>query len=355
MFADATQHHQARRPVEAGHRYRQILAVKPDHADSLHSLGIAAFQSGHFDLAIELIGKAVAVEPDYPDALNTLGNALIGCSRPDDAVASYRKALDLRPNYPEAHMNLGHALWQQGKLDEAAASYRGSRLQAGLRRGLGQSRQHSGDLGEPDEAIVRYRKALVFEPSFPDVHNSLGVTLYSLGRLDEAIATYRRALEIKPDFVMALNNLASTLIAQGKPAAALDVAKRSLQIEESNDAKGILVSCLGRMHGVADGNGLRPLMVRALSEPWGWPSDLTRVCIDLPLDHDIAGCVARAAGVFGHCRGNPVRRQRPAAVAADPLLSALLDAAPMGDVEMGVSDDGAARPVWELLRDDRVR
>jgi Flp pilus assembly protein TadD/2-polyprenyl-3-methyl-5-hydroxy-6-metoxy-1,4-benzoquinol methylase len=338
MFADATQHHQAGRLVEAEHRYRQILAVKPDHVDSLHSLGIAAFQSGRFDLAIDLIGKALAVKPDYPDALNTLGNALIGCSRPDDAVASYRKALDLRPNYPEAHMNLGHALWQQGKLDEAAASYRKALdfrpdyVEVLLNLG-----NILGDLGKPDEAIVRYRKALVFRPDLPEIHNDLGATLYGLGRLDEAVASYRRALEIKPDFVMALNNLASTLIAQGKPAAALDVAKRSLQIEESDDAKGILGSCLGRVRGVTDGNALRPLMVRALSEPWGWPSDLTRVCIDLvKLDHDIAGCVARAAEAWP--RSLPGQTlfgaNGLAAVASDPLLSALLDAAPMGDAEM---------------------
>ena len=158
-----------------------------------------------------------------------------------------------------------------------------------------------------------------------------------MGRLDDAVASYRRALEIKPDFVMALNNLASTLIAQGKPAAALDVAKRSLQVEESNDAKGILVSCLSRVRGVTDGDGLRPLMVRALSEPWGWPSDLARVCVDLvKLDHDIAGCVARAVEAWPR----PLPGQTLfganglAAVAADPLLSALLDAAPIGDVEM---------------------
>ena len=179
-----------------------------------------------------------------------------------------------------------------------------------------------GDLGKPDEAIACYRKALVFRPDFAEAHNSLGATLSGLGRLDEAVASYRRALEIRPDFVMALNNLASALLAQGKPAAALDVAKRSLQIEEANETKGLLVSCLSRVRGVTDDTALRPLMVRALSEHWGWPSSLMRVCIDLVrLDHDIAGqALFEADG--------------PAALAADTLLSALLDAAPICDVEM---------------------
>ena len=136
---------------------------------------------------------------------------------------------------------------------------------------------------------------------------------------------------------MALNNLASALIAQGKPAAAFNVVKRSLQIEESDDAKSIFVTCLSRARGVPDDKGLRPLVVRALSEHWGWPSDLTRICIDLvKLDPDIAGCVARAVEAWPR----PLPGQTLfganglAAVAADPLLSALLDAAPICDIEM---------------------
>ena len=338
MLADAVQHHQAGRLVEAERRYRQILAINPRHADSLHLLGVAAFQAGRFDLAIDLIGKGLAVKPDYPEALNNLGNALISCSRLDDAVASYRKALQLRPNYPDAHMNLGHALLEQGKLDEAATSYRKvldfKANDVGVLVNLGNV---LGDLGKPDEAIACYRKALVFMPDFPDAHYNLGITYYSLGRLDEAISSYLRALEIEPNSVMILNNLASTLIAQGKPAAALNVAKRSLQIEESEDAKDILVSCLSRARGVTDDRGLRPLMVRALSEHWGMPSDLARVCIDLvKLNRDIAGCIARSVEAWP--RPLPGQALFGAnglmAIAGDPLLSALLDAAPVCDLEI---------------------
>lgn len=271
MFADALRHHQAGRLVEAELRYRQILVTHPSH---------------------------------YPEVHMNLGLALLHQGKLDEAATSYQKALDLRPNELEGLLNLGNIL---------------------------------GDLGKPDEAITCYRKALVFAPDFAEAHGSLGVTLHGLGRLDEAVASYRRALQIKPDFVMALDNLASTLMAQGRPAAALNVAKRSLQIGETDDAKGILVSCLSRAHGVTDDKELRPLMVRALSEHWGWPSSLTRVCIDLVrLDDDVAECVARTVEAWPR----PLPGQALfganglAALADDPLLSALLDAAPIGDVEM---------------------
>lgn len=271
MFADAVRHHQAGRLIEAAERYRQILAVDSSHYPEVHAnLGLALLQQGNLD----------------------------------EAAISYQRTLDLRSNDVEALLNLGNIL---------------------------------GDLGKPDEAIACYRKALVFRPDFSEVHNSLGCTLHALGRLDEAIMSYHHALKIRPDFVMALNNLASAMMADGKPAEALHVAKRSLQIEETDDAKAIVVSCLSQARGVTGDNGLRPLVIRALSEHWGWPSSLARVSIDLVrLDHDIAGCVMRAVDAWPR----PLPRHALfganglAALAADPLLSALLDAAPICDIDL---------------------
>ena len=244
--------------------------------------------------------------------------------RLSEAVRRYHQILAVNPRpYPEVHGNLGLVLLQQGKLDEAATSYRRAlELRPNDIEGLLNLGNILGDLGKPHEAIACYRKALAFRPDFAEAHNSLGATLSGMGRLDEAVGSYRRALEIRPDFVMALNNLGSALLAQGNPAAALDAAKRSLQIEEADETKGLLVSCLSRMRGVTTDTALRPLMVRALSEHWGWPSSLMRVCIDLiRLDHDIAG-------------QTPLGADGLAALAADTLLSALLDAAPICDVEM---------------------
>lgn len=245
-----------------------------------------AGRSGRFDLAIDLIGKALDAKPGHCEAYVNLATALVQQGRFDEAAASYRRVLALRANSIEALINLGNIL------------------------------DHSG---KPDEAIACYRKAIVFRPDLPDAHNNLGVALFSQGLLDDAITSYLRALEIRPHSVMALNNLAVALLAQGKPAAALNVARRSLQIQESDDTKGLLVSCLSRAESSIDDKGLRPLLIRALSEPWARASELARACIDLiKLDHDIAGRVDA----------------KDLAVAADPLLSALLDAGPICDIEM---------------------
>lgn len=54
------QYHQAGKLADAESCYRQVLAIDPNHFDSLHLLGVIAHQSGQSDLATNLIGKAIA-------------------------------------------------------------------------------------------------------------------------------------------------------------------------------------------------------------------------------------------------------------------------------------------------------
>ena len=48
--------HRVGRLKEAEELYRQILDIKPDHADSLHLLGVIAHQRGRSEKAVDLIG-----------------------------------------------------------------------------------------------------------------------------------------------------------------------------------------------------------------------------------------------------------------------------------------------------------
>jgi tetratricopeptide (TPR) repeat protein len=109
-FATALSHHQAGRLAEAESLYRQILAIEPDHADSLHYLGVLAGQLGRHDTAIDLIGRALRVAPDYAEAHFNLGNILAQTNRLEQAAASYQRMLALKPASAEAHYSLGIVL-----------------------------------------------------------------------------------------------------------------------------------------------------------------------------------------------------------------------------------------------------
>ena len=267
-------------------------------------LGAASNQLGRSADALAALQKAAALLPDDEEVQYNLGSTLHNLGRLDEAAAGYRRALALKPNYVEAHNNLGNTLKDMGQLDEAAASY---------------------------------RRALQIRPDYAEAHCNLGNTLNELGQPVDAEASLRRALQIKPDFIEALNSLALLLNAQGNPATALNVVYHSLHLRETAEAKNIFVACAKHLHFTQDDSGIRTAMIRALTEPWGRPSELAQAATGLVrLGADIGGCVARAVSAWPRrlAAQELFGASGPVALAADALLIALLDAMPVCDIEM---------------------
>jgi predicted O-linked N-acetylglucosamine transferase (SPINDLY family) len=123
-FELAVQNHKAGRLREAEQLYRQILAYRPNHADSLNLLGVISSRFGDHDSAVDLIRKAIALSPDCPGYHSNLGNVLKYVGQLGQAIAAYRRAIELNPHLAEAHSNLANALKDMGEWDEAIAAYR---------------------------------------------------------------------------------------------------------------------------------------------------------------------------------------------------------------------------------------
>ncbi len=192
---------QAGRPDEALRMYRQVLEVRPDHADALNLGGVAAFQAGDVKGGLRMLRAAAARRPDHPDTLNNLGNVLRAAGRPEDAEASYRQALGADPGAFDGHYNLGILL---------------------------------ESMGRPGEARASYRRATEIRPQFADAQFSLGNAAKALGRLDEALAAYGRAIEIDPGHADAHNNLGSALRELGRLEEAADACRRALAIDRGH-------------------------------------------------------------------------------------------------------------------------
>lgn len=165
----AIAHHKAGNLAEAERLYRQILAVDPRHADSLHLLGVIAFHAGRPDAARALIGEAIGINPSMPEYYNNLGNVLKESGADADALAAYRRALALRPGFVDAHYNLGNAHAKEERLDEAVECYRSAlRLQAdhaGSWLNLGNTLR---SLGRIEEALDCYRRVPPGSPTYPE-------------------------------------------------------------------------------------------------------------------------------------------------------------------------------------------
>jgi Tfp pilus assembly protein PilF len=178
----AVEHHKAGRLQQAEVIYRQILAAQPNHPHALHFLGMIALAFGRFDLATDLIGRAIANGAGGPDVENNHGNALHGCGRWQDAADAFGRAIALKADFAQAWHNLGNALMAAGKTDEG---------------------------------VEAYYQAIKFQPDLPESHNNLANALQQRGQLHQSIAHYRATIAARPDWPMPHHNLAQALLLAG--------------------------------------------------------------------------------------------------------------------------------------------
>lgn len=185
----ALQHHNAGNVAEAERIYREILKFDPNHADSLHLLGVIAFHAGRPDAARALIQRAIIVNPVAPEYHSNFGNVLKESGSLEEAIVSYRRAISLRPDFADAHFNLGNAYLK----DELY-----------------------------EEAVECYRESLRIRPDYPPGWVNMGNALRALGRIPEALTFYERVPQHAADYAEARWNRAIALLLSGDFAAGWD-------------------------------------------------------------------------------------------------------------------------------------
>jgi tetratricopeptide (TPR) repeat protein len=266
-FQRALSYHQGGHLAEAESLYRQLLEAVPNHADTLHLLGVVTGQQGDIRQAISLIQQAIKIKPRFADAYNNLGNFLLSDGNLDGAIESfhtaldinpaypeaynnlgnalrahdkslaevvrcYQNALDIQPNYAEAHVNLGLAYFAQGRVDEAIAHYRQAIATrpkfADAYHDLGLALQFTG---QHEDAMSAYQAALALRPNHAETHNNLGNLLRAKGQLEQAVASFRHALNLRPNYPEALCNLAQALHDQNLFHEAIDQYREALKID----------------------------------------------------------------------------------------------------------------------------
>jgi len=117
-------------PEVALRHYRRLLLVSGGGASAPAELwvdlGLATFYSGHFDLALPCLQRAiVAADGDatLSDLWYNIGCVAIGCGDSGFAAQAWSIAIAAEPKHPEAHTNLGVIEARKGNTDAAKAHY----------------------------------------------------------------------------------------------------------------------------------------------------------------------------------------------------------------------------------------
>jgi SAM-dependent methyltransferase/Flp pilus assembly protein TadD len=221
--------------------------------------------------------------------------------RLDEAIAAYRKALARDPGLVVAHNNLGNALAGRGRTEEAAAAY---------------------------------RRALDFNPRHVEAHYNLALLHERHGRHADAARSYEQVIRLRP-LAAPFNNLGNCYNALGLVDAALASYRRALALEDTPEIRANLARALRHTSTTAFDAPLRDLLARVIAEAWTRPEHLAFAAMNvLLIDPVMAKGVARAAAAWP-ARVPPhelLDATDLAALAADPLLAAVLVSASVCDV-----------------------
>jgi tetratricopeptide (TPR) repeat protein/SAM-dependent methyltransferase len=337
LFGAAVAHHQTGSLAEAERRYRHILTLFPTHADSLHNLGLIALHGGNATSAVDLIGRAIEANDRTAEYHYNIALAWRALNRTDNVAAHLERAIGIRNDYALAHLNLGNVRREQGRFADAVACYERA---IALSPDSTAARFNLGNiLSEQrrwDAAVACYSRVLALEPNHAEAHGALGSALTNVGRPREGIAHLERALALRPDLPGAYESLGKAYMSAGEVHLAILAVNRALEIKETAAGKALFAQCVTFADFTADNSGrFRRLVLRALTEAWAPPRELSRVCISLiKLNGIVTDCIARANSAW------PARLPAQelvgssvlAALANDELLRCLLECDPVTEV-----------------------
>jgi adenylate cyclase len=156
---------------------QKAISLDPKDSRPYAQLGHLYNMKRDYDKAIAEGERAVALDPGGADAQAWLGMTLNSADRPKEAIPLFEKAIRLNPNGPTWYfLNFGH-------------SYR--------------------MIGQYQEAITQFKRALSVAPNNIMAHLGLAATYSLSGRDEEARAEAEEVLRLNPKF--SLESYAKTL------------------------------------------------------------------------------------------------------------------------------------------------
>jgi predicted O-linked N-acetylglucosamine transferase (SPINDLY family) len=197
---------------EAKYFYKKTLAEDSQNSTALGWLGVIEAQHKNYDVAEDLLIKALSKEKNNQDFLINYANLLFEKNQFHDAVTYYQKSSRQRPNDPICFANLAVCYAQQSqpllglRAADQSIQLKPDYAEAWFARGIALQ-----DLKQYEEALASYEQAIKLTPYFAEAWSNRGLTLQALKRYDEAISHYEQAIQLKPDYAEAWSNKGFTL------------------------------------------------------------------------------------------------------------------------------------------------
>ena len=145
--------------------FKRAIELKPCEPGLYYNLALALFESEAFLQARTAITEAIRLKNDYYKAMVLLGRILNKLKLHDDSIELFLRAISIDPDSYIGYFRLAEVSAEHGDLDTAKNNY---------------------------------QKALVLEPSNPEINAAIAESYLSLGEIIRARDVIRQGLSIDP-------------------------------------------------------------------------------------------------------------------------------------------------------------
>lgn len=233
----------------AQYYFKQALDMEPENSAALVGNGRALACRNNYPLAIQSFEKAIEVDPENSEAYVQLALAYQDQylsdperypNRLNEALRTLEIAEQQDPRNPRVLNAKGVVLFQMGSLQaaqtalEAAvdfASGEGSEMTENERSvvlvNLGKTYR---DLGNLEQALNAFRRAVVLNPTSSSAHNNLGNIHYRMGSCQSAEYELAQAAALDPESLSAVSQLAIALFECGNVERSISHFEQAVEL-----------------------------------------------------------------------------------------------------------------------------
>jgi tetratricopeptide (TPR) repeat protein len=228
----------AKRNVEAASYFQKVLAVDPNHVDTLLRMGISKLREKNPQDAILVHQKALGLDPDNQEVLFSLAADYEEMKRFDDALAMYKRILSRDPSNLSALIRMRDLYQRLGQWEELYETQRKlianpltpseqeveHRRLVGFTYELGRSLLEAGDL---EKAKKTFRSAIKLDKDFVPAYLGLGEVYLEEGKVPDAAELWEKAYKMTSSALLLLR-LEDLYLRQGEPGKAIEIYKQTV-------------------------------------------------------------------------------------------------------------------------------
>jgi tetratricopeptide (TPR) repeat protein len=201
--------------------FQQAEKWNPAVPHLMRNIGFAAFRANQYPESARALKLAIQQEPSDKMIPPMLAMALFSSDQYADAAKVFDQVGDVAYSDPRVAYAWATSLARSNQPDKANAILARMSQQAQSPDSLLLIGQVYSDLGNQQQAIAAYQKAIQQNPSLQRAHYYSGMAQLRLKQPNDAVTEFEGELKLNPDDAEAQFQLGKTLLEQGKAKEAL--------------------------------------------------------------------------------------------------------------------------------------